>query len=458
MGTAISPDLSSAAMKRAEGSGSGTRSGTGLYLYDRCRPSRRDDHTDFDNFAGQIIDTVLVSGNRGTRPRTITRVMASKTGTRLNPDYLERDLSYLYGLGYFSSVRISVREEEESRCVILVRVNERPDLFLKYPYPVIDYDIERGLRYGAKWKVENFRGLGEHISVEFKRRADEDHSAGASWYIPWFLGRRLRFNLNIYNYRKLDEPESNDFIKSRNGVAVRFGFPLTDSFVRQLWFLPSLSLEDRESRLSIPENINYPAGVFFRQSLASAGFSLLYDSRNRNIVPTSGMVSNVYMRYVHSLSGLDQNYAFYEFRHRNFIEISDNDTFILGLDIFNRDGGLPSFFRMKLGGHSDLRGYFSDKKGTSKVLGSLQWRKLVFGPREYDIPWVGKFDLSINLTAFVDTGALAESFSELSGSDFHGAGGGGVEIISPLQNLLRLEYAADANGHGGMYFVSGSRF
>ncbi|MFO8032040.1 MAG: BamA/TamA family outer membrane protein [Desulfohalobiaceae bacterium] len=309
-----------------------------------------------------------------------------------------------------------------------------------------------------KWKIDNFRGLGEHLSVDFKKRNDEDHSGGASWYIPWFLGRRLRFNLNIFNYRKLREPESNDFIKARTGAGIRLGFPVSESVVRQLWFFPSVSLEERESRLSIPENVNYPAGVFFRQSLASTGFSFLYDSRNRNIVPTSGVISNIYMLYVHSLTGLEQNYAFYQFTHRNFIPVTDNDTFILGLDIFNRDGDLPSFFLMRLGGDSDLRGYNSEEKATSKILGSFQWRKLVFGPREYSIPWIGRFDLSVNLTAFVDTGALTDSFDLIRLSDFHSTAGGGIEIVSPFQNLIRLEYAGDTHGHGGLYFVSSSRF
>lgn len=432
--------------------------GAGELLYDRCRPSGNHEHADFDNFEGQVIDTVVVSGNRSTKRRTILREMASKPGTRLKPEYLERDLSYLYGLGYFSSVRISVRQLSRNRCCILVRINERPDLFLKYPYPVMDYDFERGLKYGVKWKVDNFRGLAEHLSLEFKKRNDESHSGGASWYIPWFLGKRLKFNMNVFNYRKLDEPESNDFIKSRTGAGVRFGFPLSKSLVNQLWFFPSISLEDRESRLSIPENANYPAGVFFRQSLASAGFSFLYDSRNRNIVPTSGVISYLYMQYVHSLTGLDQNYTFYQLAHRSFIPVNDNDTFILGLDIFNRDGELPSFFLMRLGGDSDLRGYNSEEKATSKILGSFQWRKLVFGPREYSIPWVGQFDLSINLTAFVDTGALTDSFDLIRLSDFHSTAGGGIEIVSPFQNLIRLEYAGDAHGHGGLYFVSGSRF
>lgn len=413
---------------------------------------------DFSNFAGRVIDTVMVRGNRNTKPRTIVRIMASKQGEELVPEHLERDLSYLYGLGYFSSVDITVRESGQGGCTILVRVTERPDLFLKYPYPVLDYDFEKGLKYGIKWKIENFRGLAEHVSVEFKKRAEEEHSGGASWYIPWFLGRRLRFNLDLFNYRKLDEPESNDFIKSRSGISVRMGFPLSRSFIRQIWFFPSISLEDRESRLSLPQNINYPAGVFLRQSLSSTGFSLIYDSRNRNIDPTSGAVSRFYVNYVRSLSGHDQNYTFYELRHRNFIPVSGSDTFILAFDIFNRDGELPSFFEMGMGGHSDLRGYNSKNRATSKILGSFQWRKLVFGPREFNIPRIGKFDLKINITGFVDTGALTDSFLELKTSDFYSTGGAGLEIVSPLQNLLRLEYATDMHGGGGIYFVSGSKF
>lgn len=416
------------------------------------------DASRFDRFAEQVIDTVIVTGNKRTKRITVVRIMASKQGDPLVPGYIERDSAFLYGLGFFSQVDISVRKTGRSRCIVTVQLKERPDLFMKYPYPTLDYDFEKGVSFGVRWKVKNFRGYGEQIGFEFKKRRDEEHGGSASWYVPWVFGRRMRMNASVFNYRRLEEPESDDFIKSRTGVRLGYGVPLNKSLVRQVWLTPALSFETRRSRLSIPGNVNYPAGISFRQNLISMGFSFMFDSRNQRIVPTSGLYDIFYMSHIFSVNGLDQQYTFYRFEHRNYLTVGRLGTLVFALDLDTREGDLPDFYRMGLGGESTVRGYSSAQRGKSRVLGTMEWRKRIFGPRVYDIPRIGSYDVSVNLTAFVDTGALADRMEDLEISGFHSAYGGGIEIISPLQDIIKLEVAGDGYGNGGLYFVSGSRF
>jgi hypothetical protein len=76
----------------------------------------------------------------------------------------------------------------------------------------------------------------------------------------------------------------------------------------------------------------------------------------------------------------------------------------------------------------------------------------------FDIPWVGKFDLTLNGVCFVDNAALMNSISEVAESRYHTTGGVGIEIISPLRDLVRLELAAAGQGQLAYYFTAGSRF
>ncbi|MCD6379103.1 BamA/TamA family outer membrane protein [bacterium] len=413
---------------------------------------------EFTRFSGEVIDTIIVLGNERTRRRAIIQEMASKRGAGLDLDLIERDSSYLRGLGFFSSVDISVESISEAECRVIVRVIERPDLFMKYPYPILDYDFTEGIRYGIGWKIKNFRGLGEILSVDFKKRRDKEHSGGASWYVPWVYGKRMRLNLGFFNYRRLDEPENNDFIKERDGIIASFGLPLSRDLVHQIWVAPLFSMEERRSRLSIPGNSTCPTGVYFRQNFLTLGLTVTYDSRNTWVAPTNGVYARFNLKHVFSIRGMEQKYSFCSFSGSHYTSFSNLGTLILAVSANNYEGSLPWFYKMGLGGGSDLRGYRSDFKGTSKILGTVQWRKMVYGPSMFDIPIVGKCDLRINLVAFVDTGALKDGFEYFNRSIFYSTIGGGIEVLSPIQDIVRFEIASDRHGYNKFYLTSGSRF
>ena len=108
-------------------------------------------------FRGSIVDEIIVKGNTHTRRWTIIREMATKEGEHLDEHVLYRDHSYLRGLGFFSEVNITIDETEAGHCDLIVEVSERPNLFMKYPMPLLNYDMTRGVSYGVRWKVRNFQ-------------------------------------------------------------------------------------------------------------------------------------------------------------------------------------------------------------------------------------------------------------------------------------------------------------
>lgn len=408
-------------------------------------------------YYGTIVDTIIVEGNTRTRRLTIIREMATKEGLPLDENLIRRDTSYLRGLGYFSEVDIRADCAESGGCRITVTIAERPDLFMKYPYPVVNYDFTEGVSYGFRWRIKNFRGYGEHLSISVLKRRDRDHGGGVSWVVPWVAGRRLRSSSQLYTSRRLDEPESDDFIKERHGARLGIGIPLTKSLINQVWVLPVLSFEMRESRLSRGENIGASAD-FYRQNFFSAGLEVRYDSRDNVLAAFRGLLSRFSVVRYTAVHGLRQQYMFYHVTNHVYIPLGRLGSIILAVDGDFRDGDLPSFFEMDLGGSGSLRGYERSGKGKVKLLQTIQLRRQIFGPRAFNIPYIGKFDVTVNAIAFLDNGALSSSINDLGRRRFHTTGGFGLEILSPIQDIVRLEFAVDEWGDPMLYLVSGTRF
>ncbi len=407
---------------------------------------------------GSVIDTIIVTGNRNTKPITITREMASRKGSQLDYDILYRDDSYLRGLGFFSIVDITVEQTGAERCRLIVHVEERPRLFMKYPLPVVNYDFDKGLSYGIRWRIKNFRGLGEDILMTYEERPTKERGGGVGWYSPWVAGRRMRLSTNLYNFIRLESPEESDYIKERNGGRVMIGFPLTDSRVRQVWLSPSFGLEGRLSRLSIDDDSEDLAGEWVNQLLISYGMNLSYDSRDNIIAPLDGYFAALGVNRFSTIHWYGQQFTFYRFISNLYQPVWNLGSLIVAIDVENRDGDLPSFYSMRLGGKSELRGYSGEEGGRSRLIGSLQWRKPIFGPAVFKLPFIGRFDLTVNGVAFIDNGALMRSFEELDDSRFLSSGGLGFEILSPVQNMIRIECAFCEGEKPVFYMTTNTQF
>jgi len=409
-------------------------------------------------YYGHIVDTIVVSGNERTRRRTIVREMATKRGTPLVEELVRRDASYLRGMGFFSDVEISATPTSSGRCRVDVSVVERPGLFMKYPYPVVNYDFEDGISYGLRWRIKNFRGMGEELRIHALKRRDKEHGASVSWRVPWFMGRRLQLNSSLFTYRRLKEPETDDFIKERNGISAYFGFPLSSSLVRQLWLGTTLSVEERSSRLTCLRDGEWSSELY-RQNLLATGLELIYDSRDNRISAWRGVYSRLRAVRFTSFHGFEQSYIFYFAANYLYIPVGSLGTLIVALEGDVREGDLPSFFEMGIGGTYDLRGFpENDRKGRAKVQGTLQLRRSIYGPRVFDLPYIGHFDLAMNAIVFIDNAGLMDCISEISDSRYETTGGVGIEVLSPIQDMVRIELAGDREGNPAFYISSGTRF
>ncbi len=412
-------------------------------------------------YYGCIIDSIIVTGNTHTRTIVILREMASKQGTVLDERLLRRDSAYLRGLGYFAEVRITAEQEEIGRCRLRVAIVDRPAIFMRVPYPVVNYDFQLGLSYGATWKVKNFRGLGEDLAVSFLTRKDREEGAGFAWSNPWFLGRRAPFRFDSYAYRRLNDPEDSnvEYLKEQVGTSVGFGLPLTQNLVKQLWFKTSLSFERRKTNLMLADAFGDHSGRFHYQNFISAGAELEYDSRENRISSFNGMLHRIRLRRFSTVHGPEQHYIFYGFSDYFYVPTGEYRSFVLGIDGDIREGDTPAYLRMALGGFRDVRGFADDRlRGTAKIVATLQYRARLIGTHVFRLPKIGNFDFTMNGVVFIDTGSLTDDIRDVSRKSFYSTGGLGVELISPFRDLIRLEMATDGRNSPAFYMTAGTDF
>ena len=337
-----------------------------------------------DPFYGCSIDTIIVRDNRHTKPASILREMATKQGDCLDERFVRRDAAYLRGLGYFTKVDMSAEQATPGACRLVVSVVDRPGLFMRFPYPVVNYDFEKGISYGFAWKLKNFRGNAEDLSLSAVRRQDEEEGAGFSWSNPWFTGRRIRLGLDMGAYRRIEEPfdEDEDYIRERVSAGVGVGIPLSKSIVRQLRISPTVAYEARISRRTLPDGAGNLETAYYRQNFISAGGEIEFDSRSDHISPFDGVVARLRMRRYSSIYGLDEKYILYGTANYFYIPVGAERSFIVAIRSDVREGDLPAFLDMRLGGSRDVRGYAEEnERGQAKLGGTLQYRARFIGPR-----------------------------------------------------------------------------
>ncbi|RJR27496.1 MAG: hypothetical protein C4574_06180 [Candidatus Latescibacterota bacterium] len=412
-------------------------------------------------YYGCSIDTIVVTGNTRTKSGAILREMATKRGSCLDEKLIRRDAAFLRGLGYFAEVNLDAEQSAPGACRLIVSVVDRPGLFMRFPYPVVNYDFEKGLSYGFTWKVKNFRGNAENLSLSAIRRQEKEQGAGFSWSNPWFAGRRVRLGVDAGAYRRMEEPgdANEEYVRERVFAGVGVGVPLSRNLVRQIWFKPSLAFEARDSRRMLPDGEGSIGTAYIRQNFLSTGGEIEYDSRSDRISPFDGAVARLRIRRLSSVHGLEESYIFYGASGYFYLPVGEERSFIVAVRSDVREGDLPTYYDMRLGGVGDVRGYSNDgERGRVKLVGTLQYRARFLGPRVFRLPKIGEFDIAMNWTGFFDTGTLTDSMLDIDTSVFHSTVGFGIEIISPLRDIMRLELASDGTGQPAFYLTAGTDF
>ncbi len=400
---------------------------------------------------GRMIDTVYVHGNTRVKSIAIQREMESRQGGRIDARAVERDQRYVGDLSPFATVAIHVEPVGGDNCVLHVVVTERPTLLLNLIYPVLDYDINtERLVYGLKWYDRNFRRRLENFSLDVRRDNRDNDAASASWSTAWIGWKHIGAGVNVA-YLNRQEASTLPGIIEQTRAGVSASLPLTQSriaFSQMIFGLGAAhNRVGQRGAQSEDENLISPA-VGFR-----------FDDRDAGLKPRSGTYFYVNALANKVINGEQEAYYRLDNDLRFFFPL-DATTVLAMRSLANIQlGEYPEYIRFGIGGPGTVRGYErSDFRSAHRWVQTFELRMMPWPKVLYRVPFIGITDFQFGLVAFVDTGIGWTEQSEFKYDNFHSGFGVGLRLYSPIQDVLRVDFASGARGGVRPYFTAGTNF
>jgi outer membrane protein assembly factor BamA len=400
---------------------------------------------------GQVIDSVAVVGNVKTRSIALIRELESRAGRQLDRVSLARDHRYLSDMSSVATVEVAVHPVHEGRCAITFTVTERPVLFLKLIYPIVEYDLNNErFRFGLKVNDRNFRGRLESFSVGYTRNSRGDDNAGFGWSTAWIGWHHIGLGAWATYYNRGYTPLHLTIVEQTR-VATRLSLPLTDSRISFARLIGGMAFAN--NRLASLDS-DYQDEVLISPSL---GFSL--DRRNSPLKPSRGELFWLDVQSNRVVNGNGSTY--YQLRNdiRLFRPLTSWTVIAAQSNLSYQFGRFPEYIRFGMGGAGTLRGFSAGQfEGNHRWIQSLETRISPFPTWIFSLPYAKVVDLSVSGVLFVDGGIVWDNDEDFRTERWHVGYGFGLRIYSPFQDVVGIDLGFNQQGDVLFYFRTGQRF
>lgn len=417
-----------------------------------------------------FIEQIEIKGNSKTRDRVIRRELAVAPGEIFNMVRVKISTNRLYGLQYFEKVDARAEETDvPNRRNLVVSVAEKNTGNFTLGAGFSSVDSLVGFAEVSQGNFDLFRppyftGGGQKIRLRLQVGTERQDYL-LSFVEPWFLGRRLALEVDLY-HRDLDYV-SDIYNETRTGARIGFTRALTE-FIRAgiSYTIESVGIDVDDSAKVVPvfrtdgpgrtTQITTGEPAASDQILAEegdrlvskVGGTLVWDSRNSVLLPDKGQRIELVTELAGGPLGADTDFYRFELRGAQYIRGFDEGHVIevLGrigvVEAYDDTETVPLFDRYFLGGLYSLRGFDYRQVGPvdsrgEPLGGGTYW----FGSLEYSIPVIER----LRVAMFYDVGMVyqdAYSFS-LRGRQtkyYNDNWGVGIRLNLPI-GPIRLDYA-----------------
>lgn len=404
---------------------------------------------------------IVINGNSRTKDEVIRREILVVPGDVAHAVRIERSMSRLRNLQYFSEVRDTLVESETSSVrdlVVNVTEQRTGNFMIGAGFSTIDdfmgfIEISQNNFDILNWP--NFTGGGQkaRLGAEF---GSERQTVEANWIQPWLFGRPVVLQVDAYR-RVRDYDEFEDI---RTGGAVGLSYPIK---VGKIGFKQTLEQVTLDDVIFLKDSYSYANGDDFDMEDEDSdaymdddtAFNSMfrvywtYDTRNAPFIPTRGTEATVFGEVGGSFIGGDYDIYRMGLQYRKWFEMPWKGGHVLGLkarvetvDAYG-DENVPLNERLYLGGGRTVRGFEYRSLGpkVSTDTDGNNWRPvggqtMLLASAEYTIP-VFK---ALRLATFVDAGSLdADSFAADT-SEYGMSVGVGLRVDIP-GFPIRIDYA-----------------
>ena len=318
---------------------------------------------------------VNFSGNTRTRDEVLRREMRQQEGGWISTPQVERGKIRLQRLGYFKEVNVETPAVPGSadRVDVNYTVEEKPfGNFLAG----IGFSQSQGLIFQTSITQDNFLGSGKRIQFAFNN-SKVNRRFAVGYLNPYYTVDGISRGFNL-NYQDTDYEDlvgaGLDFDSRIWGGGVNFGIPISEfnSIFTSLNYENTRIAPDQFSSGVIRNFIDKYDNRFDILRLA-ASFS--YDTRNKAILPESGVVHQIGAElgvpsFGDSLEFVKVNYRMQWFHPlwRDFILALRGEAGY-GIGLFGTDE-LPVFDNFYAGGPRSVRGYEENRLGPQDRFGN----------------------------------------------------------------------------------------
>jgi outer membrane protein insertion porin family len=389
----------------------------------------------FDIRKGEMVsfERINIVGNVKTRDKVIRRELKISEGELYHGTNLKKSRQRVNNLGFFEEVNLSTeRGSAPNRLNVTIDVKERPTgtLSLGAGYSSIDKFIAMG-----QVSQGNLFGRGQklQLSAEFGARR-KTYNLGFTE--PRLFDTEVSAGFDVYNLEK----EYDDFSKKSNGGDVRFGFPLGFEDTRGYLTYRYEEVEIFDINIETAGRyITEQAGTNITSSVTA---SIVRDTRDSYIAPTTGSNNSISAEFAGSFFGGDRSFAKYIGNSSWFFPVFWSTSIMLHGTIGYAEGiegkDLPIDERFFVGGINTVRGFeprsLGPKDENGNIIGGS--KKLIFNV-EYLFPLVK--EAGLRGVIFFDAGNAFDDDESYEFSKLRTGAGYGVRWYSPI-GPLRLEW------------------
>ena len=360
-----------------------------------------------------LVDTVIISGNKNTKEHVIRREILHPVNQVLDSLILSEDINRLYNLGIFSTVDIQV-ENNTYNVKVVESFSILPDL-------VIDYsEITKKWSYGLGLAHINFLGLNQQLYLG-------GAFIGEKWFAislddPWIYGDHVSLKSVIYN--KFGDNPFYDYRFNATYFLLETGFynGLNNKFEFGLSYYKNKKHTSSEL-VPLSEKVTY--------RYLNAEFNYQYDTRDIYKDPLKGSLFNFNVRYSKSLIKSNSDISQFSFSLQQFFLIPFKYLHepvlsynISGLFKFPEFSKLPIHEYEYLGGEDFVRGYSSfpddfpddfqkNIEVSNIIYNHLELQSTILKKKDY-----GKIEFGMDGLLFVNSGIGSKSANDFSLDNF----------------------------------------
>jgi outer membrane protein insertion porin family len=436
------------------------------------------------------VEKIDIRGNLKTKDKVIRRELALSPGETFDMVRVKISKQRLEGLQYFDKVdlqseptdppingrknlMVDVEEQNTGKFTLGAGVNSDSGLVGFAEITQGNFDL---------FHPPTFTGAGQKLRL-FVQLGTEQQDYELEFSEPWFLNRKLIFDVDLYRHEMDFESPNNIYDETRTGVRL--------SLTRALWsdfLIGSVSYTVEDVGISLNDGFNDGETILgggppiFPPPLITTGpnvpnaildqtgdhlfqrfgATLAYDTRNSNQLPNGGQRTELDTE----LSMGDQTYYKVEVKTAWYFRgIMKGDVIEavgrVGVTDSLGGGDVPFYDRYYLGGLYSLRGFKYRNVAPREpgftgvdepIGGDSEW----FGSLEYSIPIIEKESgVDLRFALFYDVGNVGALPYTLSGN-FDDNWGFGFRLNIPRLGPLRLDYGIpihhdENNGSSGQF-------